>query len=106
MMSNETEQARITVTSNQSYAPCCYIICKVDKHGNWDEYDEENTLLVQTDWDFPGTACAFGFVPCYCGETDGTVDCAHRTASDMIAAAADFLDEHEGEIVPDPGYFS
>jgi hypothetical protein len=53
--------------------------------------------FCQTDWEFPSLAGVFGFVPCECGATDGTVDCKHKTASDMISAAIDFLDEHEGE---------
>lgn len=62
-------------------------------------------VIVQTDWDYPGTASTFGYVPCECGETDGTVDCEHKTATEMITAAADWLDDHDGEDAPDPGYF-
>ena len=62
-------------------------------------------LLIQSDWDFPGTASTFGWVPCPCGATDGTVDCAHRTRSDMIVEARAFLTEHLGKAVEDPGYF-
>jgi hypothetical protein len=61
--------------------------------------------LFQSDWDWPGLASNFGFVPCPCGRTDGTVNCEHRTAGEMIAAASEFLDEHEGESIEDPGYF-
>ena len=63
-------------------------------------------ILIQSDWDFPGTASTFGWVPCPCGATDGTVDCAHRTRSEMMAEAWDFLSEHVGTEVDDPGYFS
>lgn len=67
--------------------------------------DNDQDLYLQTDWDYPGIAECFGFVPCdKCG-TDGTVDCEHKTASDMIDAAWEFLVEHEGEEVEDPGYF-
>ena len=69
-----------------------------------DETGED--VLIQTDWDYPGVASSFGFVPCDCGETDGTVDCSHKTASDMIQSAAAYLDENIGESVDDPGYFS
>ncbi len=62
-------------------------------------------ILFQSDWDFPSLASTFGWCPCPCGTTDGTVDCAHRTRSDMIAEAWDFLDAHVGDIVDDPGYF-
>ena len=34
------------------------------------------TLLIQFDWDFAGLAIAFGWQPCFCGRTDGTINCA------------------------------
>ena len=67
--------------------------------------DGGETVLVQTDWDFPGTADTFGWQACDCGFTDGTVDCEHRTASDMITEAYDYLMEHIGDTTEDPGYF-
>lgn len=66
---------------------------------------EDGQELVQTDWDFPGIASTFGWQPCPCGRTDGTVDCPHRTASAMIAEAREYLKEHVGETADDPGYF-
>ena len=95
----------ITIDIDSNYAPCCYLICKVDKNGNWNTRDEDNTVLVQTDWDYPSIASSFGFVPCECGDTDGTIDCSHKTASEMIIAAAEFLDDNLGKIIEDPGYF-
>jgi len=68
--------------------------------------DDGQELLIQSDWDYPGIASTFGWQPCHCGLTDGTVSCAHRTASEMISEAAEFLDEHLGESVEDPGYFN
>ncbi len=68
--------------------------------------DDGADLLVQTDWDYPGLASSFGFVPCECGETDGTVNCAHKTATEMINDAVTFLDDNLGKRVEDPGYFS
>ena len=68
--------------------------------------DDGADLLVQTDWDYPGLASSFGFVPCECGETDGTGNCAHKTATEMINDAATFLDDNLGKRVEDPGYFS
>jgi hypothetical protein len=67
--------------------------------------EDGQDLLVQTDWDYPGIASNLGFVPCKCGKTDGTIDCEHKTASQMISEAAAFLDEHDGEVFEDPGYF-
>ena len=83
------------------------ITLESSQFGNYLLVDEDgNDILIQTDWDFPGVASSFGFVPCDCGDTDGTVDCAHQTASDMIQAAADFLDDNIGAKVEDPGYFN
>ncbi len=76
--------------------PCGYLLTAADGR----------TLPIQVDYDFPGTAGNLGFVPCEeCDETDGTIDCAHRTASEMISAAAESLNEHSGETFDDPGYF-
>jgi hypothetical protein len=54
------------------------------------------TVLVQTDWDFPGVASRLGWVACECGFTDGTVDCEHKKASDMIQDARLHLDASDG----------
>jgi hypothetical protein len=62
-------------------------------------------ILVQTDYDFPGLASTFGWSPCHCGGTDGTVDCDHRSADEMIAEAREFLRAHVGDTAEDPGYF-
>jgi hypothetical protein len=67
--------------------------------------DDGRDTLIQTDWDYPGVASTFGWSPCSCGMTDGTVDCPHRTASEMIAEAREFLDAHIGATADDPGYF-
>jgi hypothetical protein len=63
------------------------------------------SILAQSDWEFPGLATTFGWTPCPCGTTDGTIDCEHRTVGDMIADAQDFLRAHAGDTVDDPGYF-
>lgn len=67
--------------------------------------EDGRDLLVQTDWDFPGLASTFGWSPCRCGFTDGTVDCEHRTADEMIAEARAFLRERAGSTAEDSGYF-
>jgi len=79
-----------------AFPPGCYLLVA----------DSGESRLIQTDWDFPGVASSFGWVPCLCGETDGTVDCSHRTASDMIMVARQWLDDHVGETIDDPGYFA
>jgi len=68
--------------------------------------EDGRDILIQTDWDHPSVATTFGWIPCKdCDSTDGTVDCDHKKASDMIQEASQYLDEHEGETVDDPGYF-
>jgi hypothetical protein len=67
--------------------------------------DDGRDILVQTDWDFPGLASTFGWSPCFCGATDGTVYCDHKTADEMIADAREFLTAHVGDAADDPGYF-
>jgi hypothetical protein len=66
--------------------------------------DDGEEILIQADWDFPGVANTFGWSPCHCGTIAGTVDCPHKTASAMISDAAEYLDDHVGESVADPGY--
>ncbi len=98
----------ITVDRDPGYAPCGYLVCRVTgEPGNYDWHPRaDETVLVQSDWEFPALASTFGFVPCECGRTDGTVDCPHKTATQMITEAADWLDEHCGAVfVEDPGYF-
>ena len=67
--------------------------------------EDGREIFIQNDWDYPGSASTFGWQACECGATDGTVDCAHRTASAMIAESQSFLDEHIGDQTDDPGYF-
>jgi hypothetical protein len=66
--------------------------------------EDGRDILVQNDFDFPGLASTFGWSPCPCGATDGTVDCDHRMAEEMIADARGFLTDH-GDTADDPGYF-
>lgn len=61
--------------------------------------------LAQGDWDVPGIASTFRWQPCECGRTDGTVDCPHRTVSELICEARAYLDRHLGALVDDPGHF-
>ena len=79
---------------DSSYAPCAFLIVP----DNGDPYDDSTTALVQTDWDWPAVASRMGFVPCrQCDSTDGTVDCEHKTASEMISEAYVFIRDREGE---------
>ncbi len=67
--------------------------------------DNGPSLMVQSDWELPSLASLFGWSPCNCGATDGTIDCEHRTVKEMIADAQDFLRAHVGDTTDDPGYF-
>lgn len=80
---------------DSKYAPCGFLIVRdgADPYSD----DPSDTVLVQSDWDFPGVASAMGLIPCECGATDGTVDCPHKTTTEMITAAIDFIREHAGE---------
>tara|TARA_B100000614_G_scaffold262909_1_gene300679 strand:+ start:173796 stop:174059 length:264 start_codon:yes stop_codon:yes gene_type:complete len=82
---------RITIETDESFAPGCFILCQVDKDGNYSTRDESRTKLVQRDTDFPAMARNFGWT----GEDDdieGAVDYLHDTAC--------------GDIIEDPGYFT
>lgn len=64
--------------------------------------DNGESLLIQSDWDYPGIASTFGWNPFDSGLTDWT-----KEASDMINEAFEYLTEiADSEIeVDDPGYF-
>lgn len=66
--------------------------------------DGECIEFVQSDWGYAALASLFGWVPCECGATDGTVDCPHRKVSDMLSEAYDWLADHDGDEIDDPGY--
>lgn len=97
---------KITLDSNPDDAPCCLKIVAEDGRD----------LLIQTDWDFPGVASTFGWSPasvqkpgrdCDHSQTDGTIDCpaCGLEAGDFISNARQWIDDHDGASVDDPGYF-
>jgi|ERR1039457_681237 hypothetical protein len=71
--------------------------------------------LIQSDYDYPGIASTFGWrvsslinkKHCKHLGSDGTVDCPKCgiKAHDFISSARDYLEEHDGDVVEDPGYF-
>lgn len=83
-------------------------------------HEDSRELLIDTDWDYPGVASAFGWSPvcaqviekgtCNHSSTDGTVKCQECGAgpSLFIDSAHAFLNEasDNGTEVEDPGYFS
>ncbi|GAF90789.1 unnamed protein product [marine sediment metagenome] len=78
---------------DSQWTPCGFMI--VRDGGN--PRSEQDTLLVEIDYDYPGIASRMGYVPCDCGDTDGTVDCAHKTATQMIGEARQWIKDHEGK---------
>ena len=50
----------------------------------------------------PFAKSLFGWTPCPCGKTDGTVDCEHFTAYEMIDDARLYLWDHNGEEITPP----
>lgn len=89
-----------TIHFDPNYAPCGFLIVR----DNADPYsdDPKDTVLIQTDWDYPGVASKMGWTPCKCGATDGTVDChaCNRHTSDMIGEAYNFIRDHDGDGFP------
>lgn len=72
------------------------------------------SILAQVDTDYPGFAAAFGWsvghvpgIACNHSGTDGTVECPNcgMPASTFIESAREFLEENNGKIADDPGYF-
>jgi len=84
-----------TLHFDSSYASCGFLIVKT----KGDPYNDNDTTLIQSDWDYAGVASSIGWIPCKCGSTDGTVDCeaCNRKVSDMLSEAYDYCQEHEGE---------
>jgi hypothetical protein len=76
----------------------------------------EESILFQTDWDFPSLARSLGWrgkigrEKCEHRGTDGTITCPDcgRTAGDFIAAAVDWLDDNVGRVFQGKGaeYFN
>ena len=63
------------------------------------------TILVQTDWDFPGVAETFGWSPPAGTLTDDVGKFAEESLFAVIGDARDFLHERAGTSTFDPGYF-
>lgn len=95
---------------NAPGCPCCIL-------GFDDDGSPTGSILVQSDWDYPGYARAFGWdikvvqvddeQPCDHDATDGTVDCKECgcKAGAFISAAGEFLSDNDGLEAIDPGYF-
>jgi hypothetical protein len=78
-------------------APCGFLVVKTG--GDPSRYCD--TILFQTDLDFPAVASRMGWGPCHdC--TDGTVDCdvCGNSADSMIAEAGEHIRDREGMEYP------
>lgn len=67
--------------------------------------EDGRTILVQTDWDFPGVAETFGWSPPAGTLTDDVGKFAAESLLAVIGDARDFLHERTGSMTSDPGYF-
>ncbi len=106
----------ITLEANPPDAPCCIKIVAEDGRDR----------LIQTDWDFPGIASAFGWSTrhapnqstlerdielgdacCGSNKTDGTISCPDcgKSPNEFITEARQWIDDNDGAEVEDPGYF-
>ncbi len=90
---------KVTVDRDPGYAPCSYLLCVVDDEGNYDTRDEQRTVLFDSDWDFPSLAGLYGYVPCECGGSDGTVPCCGKSVDQMMIEATDMLDQNCGVVI-------
>ncbi len=87
----ESQYSGYTLRTSKVYS------CGLDRQDRDWEPSAPYSIRGQSDWDFPFIASLLGYVPCDCGLTDGTVDCEHQTAADMVLSAANFLDERLGK---------
>ncbi len=105
----------ITLIAHPKNAPCCVEI----------QNEDGRSVLIQTDYDFPGVAATFGWStdhkrqkstleynpedsPCDGSSfTDGTIDCpaCKKKAISFINEAREWIDENDGAKEFDPGYF-
>jgi len=59
---------------------------------------KNGTFTAHSDRDIPMLADMLrARIVCHCGTTDGSIDCEHRTVSEMIESAYDFLYERVGQ---------
>lgn len=95
---------------DSKFAPCAFLIVK----DGGDPYTEADTVLIQTDWDYPAVASRMGWtkasvaphLKCKHEGTDGTVKCRGPQGcglepGDFISAAYDYIREHQGETFAD-----
>ena len=81
-----------------------------------DDGKHVDSVLVQTDYEFPNFASTFGWSvsdvqgsieDCQHDNTDGSVKCSccGLSASAFIESAREFLSDNDGLTADDPGYF-
>lgn len=65
----------------------------------YDVETEQEIEFIQSDWEYPSWASKFGWIPCDCGETDGTVKCPHKGVDEMLSSAYNYLAELDGQVL-------
>lgn len=90
---------KIALFREPVYAPCSYIVARQTPAGDYDPYDENYTVLIDLDFDFPSLAQAFG-----CDVEDDDIDAARR-ALDTISNDSRFTVTPALE-VEDTSFFS
>ncbi len=86
---------QITLNANPDDAPCCIAI---------ESKDHEQRLLIQTDWDYPGTASTFGWDKADC-QPDLRTAYFNRFSLDLTAeCVADC--SHSGQCDDDVAYWA
>lgn len=90
---NTEDRPMAYIHFDSSYAPCGFLIVR----DGYDPYSETDSVLIQTDWDFPGVATSMGWPGCHDG-TDGTIECPEcgKPANEMIAEAYDYIADNAG----------
>ncbi len=96
------------------FTPCAFVIVR----DGGDPHSESDSVLIQTDWDWPGIASRMGWglashqvmnrryygqETCEHSGTDGTIDCpgCGFPAISFIREAGEHIREHAGESFPD-----
>jgi hypothetical protein len=96
----------IILDADTSDCPGC--VCKILNS------TESRSILVQEDHQAVGVAPTFGWSVRDVGDgecdhdgTDGSVDCKEcgTKAIEFISAAIEFINDHDGDVAEDPGYF-
>lgn len=95
------------ITLDTDTSDCPGALCKL--------WNGNRSVLAQSEDNAPGIASSFGWSVslvrhksgCKHQGTDGSVDCQDcgTKSAAFLASAREWIDEHDGEEIEDPGYF-